>query len=115
VAYDGGDVARGRAGLSILELSRLAGIPHTSLCSGRGRCGTCRVRIVDGAENLSAVNTLERGLLHGEAGPVRLACQARMLAGTATVERLIPVDADPTAVHAPTAWIAARHDPAGVQ
>jgi len=115
VTYDGGDVARGRAGLSILELSRLAGVPHTSLCSGRGRCGTCRVRIVDGAESLSAINSLERGLLHGEAGPVRLACQARLLAGAAAVERLIPVDADPTAVHAPTGWIAARHDPAGVQ
>lgn len=115
VSYDGGDVARGRAGLSILELSRLAGVPHTSLCSGRGRCGTCRVRIVAGAENLSAINALERGILHDEAGPVRLGCQARLLAGAATVERLIPVDADPTAVHAPATWIAARHDPEGVQ
>ena len=115
VDYDGGDVASGRAGLSILELSRLAGIPHTSLCSGRGRCGTCRVRIVQGAENLSAVNPLERGLLHGAAGPVRLACQARLLAGAATVERLIPVDADPSAVHDPAAWIASRTHPAEAQ
>ena len=33
------------AGLTILEMSRIAGIPHASVCGGRGRCSTCRVRI----------------------------------------------------------------------
>ena len=32
-------------GLSVLEVSRLAGIQHASVCGGRGRCSTCRVRI----------------------------------------------------------------------
>ena len=32
-------------GLTILEMSRIAGIPHASVCGGRGRCSTCRVRI----------------------------------------------------------------------
>src|SRR5260370_41086454 len=33
------------AGLTILEMNRLAGIPHASVCGGRGPCSTCRVRI----------------------------------------------------------------------
>ena len=32
-------------GLTILEMSRIAGTPHASVCGGRGRCSTCRVRI----------------------------------------------------------------------
>ena len=34
------------AGFTILEASRLARIPHASVCGGRGRCSTCRVRVV---------------------------------------------------------------------
>src|SRR5215468_9526755 len=29
--------------------SRMAGIPHASVCGGRGRCSTCRIK-VDGAK-----------------------------------------------------------------
>lgn len=32
-------------GTSVLEASRLARIPHASVCGGRGRCSTCRVRV----------------------------------------------------------------------
>ena len=32
-------------GTSVLEASRIAGIPHASVCGGRGRCSTCRVRV----------------------------------------------------------------------
>ena len=31
-------------GTTILEASRGAGVPHASVCGGRGRCSTCRVR-----------------------------------------------------------------------
>ena len=37
-------------GTSILEASRGAGIPHASVCGGRGRCSTCRVRINEGLD-----------------------------------------------------------------
>src|SRR6185312_12676025 len=33
-------------GFTILEASRLAGIPHASVCGGRGRCSTCGVGVV---------------------------------------------------------------------
>ena len=41
-------------GATILEASRQAGIPHASVCGGRGRCSTCRVRIVAGLERSAA-------------------------------------------------------------
>ena len=36
----------------VLEASRVGGIPHASVCGGRGRCSTCRVRVGEGAEQL---------------------------------------------------------------
>ena len=32
-------------GTTVLEASRSAGIPHASICGGRGRCTTCRSRV----------------------------------------------------------------------
>src|SRR5688572_12226322 len=59
VAYDQGFSARGRRGLSILELSLASDVPHAHVCSGRGRCGTCRVRVEAGAGSLSPRSQLE--------------------------------------------------------
>ena len=79
VAYDGGLSAHGRRGLSILELSRLNDVPHAHVCSGRGRCGTCRVRIESGAGQLTPMSEAERDTLArvGAGAAERLACQAR--------------------------------------
>ncbi|MSQ73634.1 MAG: hypothetical protein EXR27_20520 [Betaproteobacteria bacterium] len=63
VDYDAGLVAQGRRGLSILELSRMNQIPHADVCSGRGRCGTCRVHIEHGADQLSVSNDIEHTIL----------------------------------------------------
>ena len=35
-----------RSGLSVLEASWRFNIPHACVCGGRGRCSTCRIRIV---------------------------------------------------------------------
>ena len=120
VAYDGGIRARGRFGLSILEISRLNDVPHAHVCSGRGRCGTCRVRVDAGADRLSAPEALERGTLArvGAAGSVgnggeRLACQAHVLAGGVQVTRLLPAYADASAAQSPQEWIAGRAATAG--
>src|SRR5437660_236877 len=48
VFYPGDRAARVPVGFTILEASRVAGIPHASVCGGRGRCSTCRVRVVHG-------------------------------------------------------------------
>jgi adenylate cyclase len=66
-------------GMSVLEASRLAGIPHASLCGGRGRCSTCRVRVGAGLEALPSPTADEARVLRrvGAAPNVRLACQLR--------------------------------------
>ncbi len=106
VLYDGGQVARGRRGLSILELSRGNHIAHAHVCSARGRCGTCRVQVESGGESLSPRNDLEDGTLARVlAGPgVRLACQARVLGPGVSVTRLLPAYADPSAARRPQDW-----------
>jgi adenylate cyclase len=64
-------------GLSLLEALREARIPHASVCGGRARCTTCRVRVHGGLADLPAPNDLEaHALTRIKAGTdVRLACQ----------------------------------------
>ncbi len=113
VDYGAGLVGSGRRGLSILEVSRLSRVPHASVCSGRGRCGTCRVRVISGADALTAMDDVERWTLGAPPGEsrVRLACRARVLEGTVSVERLLPPDADASAARRPQDWIAASSGP----
>ena len=89
-------------GRSILEAVRAAGIPHASICGGRGRCTTCRVRVGRGLETLPEPNGLERqALARIKADPnVRLACQTKP-AGDLSVSPLIPAKATPALVHQP--------------
>src|SRR5262249_45273599 len=109
ITYDRGMSAQGRRGLSILDLSRTNDVPHAHVCSGRGRCGTCRVHIDAGAQSLSPLNDIERATLaHVRAGDgVRLACQARVLGAGVVVTRLLPAYADVTDARAPQEWVAA--------
>lgn len=111
VAYDEGLQAHGRRGLSVLELSRMSEVPHADVCSGRGRCGTCRIRVEDGAAQLSPRNDLEaRTLARVHAGEgERLACQARVLGAGVVVTRLLPAFADAGAAREPQDW----DEPAG--
>jgi adenylate cyclase len=108
VAYDGGLKVQGRYGLSILEIGLLNDVPHAHVCSGRGRCGTCRVRVEAGAEALSRTGEQERATLErvGAAPGDRLACQACVLGAGVSVTRLLPAFADATAAQAPREWTA---------
>nr|WP_175582191.1 adenylate/guanylate cyclase domain-containing protein [Phaeobacter sp. HF9A] len=75
---DGPDITADR-GLTLLEMSQLKAVPHPSLCGGKGRCTTCRVAVLEGAEHLPAPSTAEaRSLTAVQAADnVRLACQIR--------------------------------------
>ena len=66
-------------GITVLEASRAAGIPHASVCGGRGRCSTCRVRLGRGYQHVPPPQPDEAKVLQRvQAGPnVRLACQLR--------------------------------------
>ncbi|HET7197349.1 MAG TPA: 2Fe-2S iron-sulfur cluster-binding protein, partial [Burkholderiales bacterium] len=46
--HSSGRVIVAPIGRSILEALRDAGVPHASVCGGRARCTTCRVRVGDG-------------------------------------------------------------------
>ncbi len=67
------------AGSSVLEASRMAGIAHASACGGRGRCSTCRVRVLEGIAQQPPPSTLEAATLKRFTADrdVRLACQLR--------------------------------------
>ncbi|MPZ33935.1 MAG: 2Fe-2S iron-sulfur cluster binding domain-containing protein [Rhodospirillales bacterium] len=85
-------------GLTILEMSRIAGIPHASVCGGRGRCSTCRVRI--GGQDrtkLPEPSAEEQKVLARVGAPanVRLACQLRPPPGHYRVTPLLPASAGP--------------------
>ena len=79
VTYPDGRSVSVPRGTSVLEASRLGRRPHVSLCGGRGRCSTCRVRVTSGGGQLPSVSAQERTTLaRSGAGPdVRLACQLR--------------------------------------
>lgn len=78
ITYPDGTEVLVHPGTSILSASQLAGIPHASVCGGRGRCSTCRIRVVQGLENLPAPAADESRVLQrvGLAPNVRLACCA---------------------------------------
>src|SRR5215213_5276050 len=96
IVYAGGRSLRGKAGATLLEMSRAAGVPHASVCGGRGRCTTCRVLLLEGGDRLPPPNPTEAAALHRIAAPpgVRLACQIRPSHGL-TVRLLIQPRAAP--------------------
>ncbi len=86
------------AGLTVLEISRIAGIPHASVCGGRGRCSTCRVRITgDDRHRLPPASPEEAKVLARIGAPanVRLACQLHPPPGHYRVTPLLPAAAGP--------------------
>jgi adenylate cyclase len=78
-------------GWSVLEASRAHGIPHLSMCGGRARCSTCRVRVEGPGGHSPPPAAMERRTLKriGAPADVRLACQLRP-AGDLRVIPLLP-------------------------
>jgi adenylate cyclase len=79
-------------GWSVLEASRSHGIRHLSVCGGRARCSTCRVRVGGPAGALPPIGADEARTLARVRAPedVRLACQLRPLADLAVVPLFVP-------------------------
>lgn len=95
VRYDDGREIRIALGTSILDASREHGIDHASVCGGRGRCSTCRVRIAGDPAELPPPSEAELRVLRrvGAAPNVRLACQLHPTSDVA-VTLLLPPRAD---------------------
>jgi adenylate cyclase len=85
-------------GLSVLEMSRLSGVPHASVCGGRGRCSTCRVRVGGEDRSLLPLPSAEEQRVLARVGApenVRLACQLRPPPGRYRITPLLPASAGP--------------------
>jgi adenylate cyclase len=95
IAYPDGRQVQAPRGFSVLEASRYGRIPHASVCGGRGRCSTCRIRIVKGSESLPSPSPAELKVLNRIGAPVnvRLACQLHPTRDISVVP-LLPADAN---------------------
>jgi adenylate cyclase len=102
ITYVGGPTVKMTRGPTLLEISRMAKVPHAAICGGRARCSTCRVRVERGSGSLPAPVFPEIVTLGSIKAPpnVRLACQIRPESNL-VVTRLLragtagPEDADP--------------------
>jgi adenylate cyclase len=81
-------------GLSVLEASLRYKIPHASVCGGRARCSTCRVRIVSDRGSLPRPSGREAFVLSRVGASrdpsIRLACQLRPQTDVAVIPILPP-------------------------
>ena len=81
-------------GMSVLEASLRFKIPHASVCGGRARCSTCRVRVVSDRSTLPRPSGREAFVLArvgASADPsIRLACQLRPQTDVAVIPVLPP-------------------------
>lgn len=102
--HSSGRVINAPIGRSILEALRDEGVPHASVCGGRARCTTCRVRVSEGLAALAPPSRMEaEALARIDAPPnVRLACQARPRKAVA-IAPLLPPGSDAAAARAPGA------------
>jgi adenylate cyclase len=102
IHHSSGRIVSAHAGSSILEAVRDAGVPHASVCGGRARCTTCRVRVAEGLAALAPPAELEAEALRriNAAPNVRLACQVRPSADI-WVTPLVAAHADPALARRP--------------
>ena len=79
VSYVAGPRVRASSGPTLLEISRMRRVPHMSVCGGRARCSTCRVRVLEGTATSPPPGMAEAVTLGsiGAERNVRLACQFR--------------------------------------
>ncbi len=96
LTYPGGRVTQITPGITVLEASREAGIDHASVCGGRGRCSTCRIRLGEGREHVAPASADEQKVLQRVGAPehIRLACQLRPTKNLEVIP-LLPPNATP--------------------
>jgi adenylate cyclase len=81
LSYGNGRTLRVPKGLSVLEASLRYQVPHASVCGGRARCSTCRIRVIGDCTGLPQPSNREAFVLNrvgnGSDPAIRLACQLR--------------------------------------
>ncbi len=81
-----GRTAAARDDETLLDVARRAGVPLGNSCGGVGVCTRCKVRVVEGIENLTAPTAIEARFAAANrfAAGERMACQA-VVTGDCTV------------------------------
>jgi adenylate cyclase len=93
LTYGNGRIVRAPKGLSVLEASLRYKVPHASVCGGRARCSTCRIRVIGDCASLPAPSQRETFVLDrvGATDPsIRLACQLRPTEDLSFFQLFIP-------------------------
>lgn len=87
-------VIEAHVGEDLLTALQASDVPIATSCGGVATCGTCRIRVVSGGENLTPIRPQE--LVHlGNVAKMtgqRLACQSQVLAGGEIVIDIPPVE-----------------------
>lgn len=109
ITYADGREVQVPRGFSVLEASRFAGISHASVCGGRGRCSTCRIRVTDGFSKQPPPSAAEQKVLQRVGAPpnVRLACQLRPVENI-SVTPLVPANASASDGYAQPSYLAGQ-------
>ena len=89
MSYPGKQV-RVPKGLGILEASLRFKVPHASVCGGRARCSTCRVRVVSDGARPSRREAFVLDRVGAGDPSIRLACQLRPQTDVAVIPILPP-------------------------
>jgi adenylate cyclase len=91
---DGGPQMLSTSALSMLDGFQRNDQLHANLCAGRGRCGTCAVRIVNSDFPLPSPSEMEQRTLYRVGTPegARLACQLKPAGGKVEVLAIYPAD-----------------------
>ena len=94
LSYRHGPKVSARPGQTLLEIAQLNDLPHANICRGRGRCGTCRVKIISSTSDLGSPSEMEQKTLARFDSPegTRLACQITPGPGEIELERLLAPD-----------------------
>jgi adenylate cyclase len=93
LSYGNGRTVRVPRGLSVLEASLRNNVPHASVCGGRARCSTCRIRVIGDTTSLPEPSQREAFVLNrvGATDPsIRLACQLRPTADLSFFQLFMP-------------------------
>jgi adenylate cyclase len=94
LSYGNGRTVRVPKGLSVLEASLRNNVPHASVCGGRARCSTCRIRVIGDSSSLPEPSKREAFVLDrvgaGADPAIRLACQLRPEADLSFFQIFLP-------------------------
>jgi adenylate cyclase len=94
LSYDDSRTIRVPRGLTVLEASIRNRVPHASVCGGRARCSTCRIRVTSGLDALPPPSKRETFVLDrvgaADDPAIRLACQLRPTSDVSFVRMFVP-------------------------